>query len=340
MTGNLSLSDLPITDLDLYRQGFVSIYIALTHWCNLRCPHCYDEFQARSGMKTEHAQRIVEQVATLNLPKYFFDLSGGEIMGMPNWAELLETFLQTGKDVAVNTNGTLINAHTILELDRLNAMYPDTLFLSVSLDSHIPEVNAYSRPGAASNNVFEAMRLLKSHNIRFRAAVTLTGKNVETIEDTVRFIVTQYTHEFIIGVLRPVFMMTQENQGIVISLEQVQAAMARILDLKDELGDFQMYHCLDKNGATFCEAGRDRININPNGTITPCYALQTPNWVMGNVYKEPLIDIVRRMHAIHHRRDNRYLLCENQTGFWGEPEYRLGLKSPDGEGLVLLDTIG
>ena len=329
-------NELPITDLDLYRQGYVSIYIALTHWCNLHCPHCYDEFIPKSGMSTEQAMQIIQQVESLGLPKYFYDLSGGEIMGLPNWYELLEAFLSTGQEVAVNTNGTLISHKTIGKLVDLNTRFPNTLFLSVSLDSHDPEINAYSRPGSASNNVFDAMRLLKENGIRFRAAITLTGKNVDDIENTVRFIVTQYTNEFIVGVLRPVFKMSEANQGIVISLQRVQDAMDRILDLKKELGDFQMYHCLDQQGQTFCEAGRDRINVNPNGNITACYALQTPDQVIGNVYQESLVDIVRRMHAIHTNRDNRYLLCEHQGHVWGEPEHRLGLTNPSSRQIELV----
>lgn len=328
---------LPITELDLYRKGFVSIYITLTHWCNLQCPHCYDDFASRSGITPEQAQRIIGEVESLQLPKYFYDLSGGELMGIRYWPKLLEMFLSTGKEVAVNTNGTLINEKTVQTLKRLNDTYPNSLFLSVSLDSHDPETNIQSRPGAASNKVFQGMELLRENGIRFRAAVTLTSKNIDSIEDTVRFIVNNYTREFIIGVIRPVFEMTPENAGILVSREDALATMKRVVALKEELGDFEMYHCFNAQGETFCEAGRDRISILPDGQVTSCYTLQTENQRIGNIYEELLADIIQRMHQIHKDRDNRYLLCELQHEHWGETLHRLGQVPPVGTVIPLSD---
>jgi len=328
---------LPITELDLYRKGFVSIYITLTHWCNLQCPHCYDDFAPRSGITPDQAQRIIGEVESLQLPKYFYDLSGGELMGIRYWPKLLEMFLSTGKEVAVNTNGTLINEKTVQTLRRLNDTYPNNLFLSVSLDSHDPDTNSQSRPGPASNKVFRGMELLKENGIRFRAAVTLTSKSIDSIEDTVRFIVNNYTREFIIGVIRPVFEMTPENGGILVSREDALAVMKRIVALKQELGDFEMYHCFNAQGETFCEAGRDRISILPDGQVTSCYTLQTEDQRIGNIYEELLTDIIQRMHQIHKNRDNKYLLCELQHGRWGEPPHRLGQVPPVGTIIPLSD---
>lgn len=328
---------LPITELDLYRKGYVSIYITLTHWCNLQCPHCYDEFVPRSGMTPEQCQKIIDEVESLGLPKYFYDLSGGELMGIRHWPKLLEMFLATGKEVAVNTNGTLINEKTVQVLKRLNDQYPNGLFLSVSLDSHDPTTNAASRPGAASNKVFRGMELLKENDIRFRAAVTLTSKNIDTIEDTIRFIVNNYSREFIIGVIRPVFDQSGDNADILVSYEDALETMKRVVALKAELGDFEMYHCFNAEGETFCEAGRDRISILPDGNITSCYTLQTEDQHVGNINEEPLLDIVRRMHEIHKDRDNRVLLCEVQHGAWGKPKHYLGQEPQPGTIIPLSD---
>lgn len=321
------MSDLQIeiSELDKYRQqGALSVYIAMTHWCNLKCPHCYDEFIPKSHMGLNRTRRIIEQVESLNIPNAFYDLSGGELMGIPVWDQMLEQFLATGRDVQVNTNGTLIDETAAKRLQVLTETYPDKLFLSVSLDSHDPELNIQSRPGSKSNAVFEGMRLLKDHDVRFRAAITLTGLNVETIEDTVRFIVDNYTREFIVGVIRPVYKQTPDNASTVVPLDVVQQTIAGILALKSEIGPFEMYHCLDANGQVFCEAGRDRVNINPNGDVTSCYALQTPDHIVGNIFREPLGEIMTRMRFEHDSRDNKVLLCEHQDDHWGEPPHRLG----------------
>ena len=324
---------LPVTQKDLYRhEGFVSIYVCMTHRCNLSCEHCYNQIArrdhlVRAAITTQKARRIVKEVNGCGFAHPFYDLSGGELMLLPDWRESTEVFLGTGRQVSVNTNGTLINSEVAMLLAALGQSYPDQLFLSVSLDSHDPEINIRSRPGAASNNVYTAMELLKKHGVRFRAAVTLTSINRPTIVETVRFIVKNYTREFIIGVLRPVFPMTSDGLTKLVPLIEVQKAKAEILKLQDEFGPLTMYHTLDANGQAFCRAGLDRLNIEPNGDVTACYTLQGQDNVVGNVFNKPMPQIVQRLHRAHSARDTRYLLCEHQGKKWGEvPEgLRFGL---------------
>jgi MoaA/NifB/PqqE/SkfB family radical SAM enzyme len=320
--------ELPITELDLFRQGNVSIHIMGTEWCNLKCPHCYAPYAPDRGMTANQIDHVVNEVEATGLEKYWYDLSGGEIMGNREWPQIFDRLLSTGKDVSVNTNGTLVTDENVGILKDLDTRYPDKLFLSVSLDSEDPETNEKTRPGAASKNVYHGMELLKKNDIRFRAALTLTGRNIDSIEDTVRFVVNNYTREFIIGIIRPVFPMTAENQDIVVPLNKAREVMKRVSGMKEELGDFDFYHCFDGNGDTFCEAGRDRIAIKANGDITACYALQTDRDTIGNIFEEPLTGILRKMDAIHKGRDSTVLLCEMQDDIWGTPPHRLGKMPP------------
>ena len=323
--------EMPITEKDLYRhEGFVSIYVCMTHMCNLACRHCYNQIARRDHLTCAkitavQSRHIVDEVNGCDFVHPFYDLSGGELMLLSDWHESLEVFLGTGREVSVNTNGTLIDEGVVKRLVALDRGYPNQLFLSVSLDSHDPEINLRSRSGATSNNVFAAMELLRKHGLHFRAAITLTSVNRPTIVETVRFIVKNYTREFIVGVLRPVFPMTGENLALLVPLPDVQGAKAKILELQDELGPLTMYHTLDSSGRAFCRAGLDRLNIEPNGDVTACYTLQGPDNVVGNIFREPLRGIVQRLHATHSGRDIRYLLCEHQGKYWGEVPANLKL---------------
>ncbi|MEI6887118.1 MAG: radical SAM protein [bacterium] len=315
---------MPIPENDLFRNGYVSFHIMATEWCNLLCGYCYAPHSSKAGISTEQMQTMVGKIEELKLEKYWYDLSGGEIMGHKNWPKLLEIPLSTGQEVSVNTNGTLLNDGNIGILKALNQKYPEKLFLSVSLDSHDPVINKRLRPGEASNNVFHAMELLKENNIRFRVAITLSSVNRETIFNEVRYIVTHYSNELIIGVIRPVFPMTDANKDLLIPLSDIQRIMVDVLSLKGELGDFKVYHCLDEKGNTFCEAGRDRVTIKVNGDVTACYTLQSEKDVIGNIYRDTMSEIARRLHSVHANRDKSVLLCEHQGNIWGEPTYRLG----------------
>jgi MoaA/NifB/PqqE/SkfB family radical SAM enzyme len=270
--------------------------------------------------QTEH---LIEQVEGLGLPKYFYDLSGGELMTIPWWQKLAEAYLQTGKEVSINTNGTLIDAQVIAIFKKWNIVYPNQLFLSISLDSHDAGVNAISRPGDKTNQAICSMRALTAQGIRYRVAVTLTSRNIDSIEDTIRYIVGNLSREFIIGVLRPTFDQAK-NGNLLVSYEDTLGVMKKVLALKEELGEFEMYHCFNEKCETFCAAGRDRICILPNGDVTSCYALQTNDQIVGNLFKEPLRSIFSKLQKLHINRDSSVLLCEHQHAHYGVPRYYLG----------------
>jgi organic radical activating enzyme len=144
--------ELPITELDLFRQGNVSIHIMGTEWCNLKCPHCYAPYAPDRGMTANQIDHVVNEVEATGLEKYWYDLSGGEIMGNREWPQIFDRLLSTGKDVSVNTNGTLVTDENVGILKDLDTRYPDKLFLSVSLDSEDPETNEKTRPEFAERD--------------------------------------------------------------------------------------------------------------------------------------------------------------------------------------------
>ena len=212
------------------------------------------------------------------------------------------------------------NIGKIVELDK---KYPDKLFLSVSLDSSKPDLNKRIRPGAESNNALDSLKLLTENHIRYRVAITLSSMNRNDILNTVEDVVTKYSKEVIIGILRPTF--DQEKYGylMVPKMEAIQI-LREVEKLKARIGDFEFYHCLNENWDTFCEAGCDRICILPNGGVTACYTLQQDSDIIGNIYEESLISILHRMHEQNIGRDKSCLLCEHREACYGKPIYYLG----------------
>lgn len=310
----------------MYRHaGYISLHVLATRWCNLTCPGCYDQF-AQLWLSLDQARLLVQRVLDSSLKKYFFDLSGGEVFGHRQWPEFIEIFLGTGAQVQINSNGTLIDQNAAKILKELDTRYPDQLFLSISLDSSNLEINRQIRPGSASDKVIDGMKNLKAVDVRFRGAITLMSINRPTILDTVRFIVNNYTREFILGVLRPVFTMNEAGKGILVKREDILETIAAILALKEEIGPFDMYHTFDAEGKAFCKAGLDRVNFMPDGRVTSCYALNQPEHTVGNIFETQLDDIMAILQEQNGRRDLGCLLCEHQGHRWGKvPEdFKLG----------------
>ena len=324
MRNSTNEKSLPISKLDLYWKDYVAVHIMATEWCNLDCHYCYAPHQFPGGMTPSQINRIIEEVEGLGLEKHWYEISGGEIMGLKYWPELVDQLLSTGCDLCLNTNGTLIDKNSIKSIESLNRRFPGHLSLSVSLDSYAPHINESIRVGKESNRVYKGLALLKDYDIRFRISLTLTSRNMSTIEETIRLVAQKYTREISISVLRPVFPITAENMDIFPTISEVMNMMQRIVNLKKKIGDYDLYHSFDADGQSSCEAGRDRLVIKRNGDVTACYTLQTEEDVVGNIFCEPLADIMSRLSELHKDRDNRILLCEHQEKHWGNPPYRIG----------------
>jgi len=217
----------------------------------------------------------------------------------------MEHFLDTGRDVVLNTNGTFIDEENADELADLYRKYSDRLYLSVSLDSHDPAI--HNRIRGRYTRVIAGMRHLRDREIPFRVSITLTRHNVKTLVNTVRFVVDELTREVMVGILRPVFSMTEENKASILSLEEIQAAYLKVEALRREEG-FEFYHCLGEDGQPGCLAGFDRVAVSGNGDIYPCYALQ--HILLGNVFTDGLRDPLQAFRQSIKDKPERDLLCE------------------------------
>ena len=99
-------------------NGFFTLQWHITHRCNLRCSHCYqDDYSAFSSRKS--LETVLNQYSLL-LEEYGFkgylNITGGEPLAHPDLFWLLEEAGNRGITTAVLTNGTLIGRREAAEL--------------------------------------------------------------------------------------------------------------------------------------------------------------------------------------------------------------------------------
>lgn len=103
----------------------------ITHLCNLRCVHCYQEDYG-AHMAPDMIDRVLEKyeryLQLLELPGQI-NLTGGEPLLHPQFFELAARIRKKGHRLAVLTNGTLIDEAVARRLFELRP-----LFVQVSLD--------------------------------------------------------------------------------------------------------------------------------------------------------------------------------------------------------------
>ncbi|MEM5814625.1 MAG: radical SAM protein, partial [Candidatus Aenigmatarchaeota archaeon] len=97
----------PVSGKDLYRRKF-DMHVMITKRCNQNCVYCYYPKEPVPDMTLDMAKDIVKECRTLD-KEIFYDLSGGEPLLHKDVFEIIELCLPEGKEVLLNTNGTLID---------------------------------------------------------------------------------------------------------------------------------------------------------------------------------------------------------------------------------------
>ena len=102
-----------------YASRYERIDIGLSGVCNLSCNMCRRP-QEREFMSPQRVHRLLSEARTIGVKTISF--SGGEPFVHPRFRILLETALGHGFAVELVTNGTLVRASDILNLERLKCI--------------------------------------------------------------------------------------------------------------------------------------------------------------------------------------------------------------------------
>jgi len=109
----------------------------VTHQCNLYCGFCFDrkDVDPSKEMNFEEWKQALLSIKTL-AGDYFISFSGGEVMLMKWFPDLLQHCADNGIKGGVLTNGTAINEKTAPRL-----VAADPFELSLSIDGPTPEIH-------------------------------------------------------------------------------------------------------------------------------------------------------------------------------------------------------
>jgi radical SAM protein with 4Fe4S-binding SPASM domain len=134
----------------------------ITAACNLRCVHC-DNHAARPSPRELHLPRLLEtaeQLAALGCR--LVDITGGEPLLMPDWDRLSQHLTSRGIDVAIVTNGTLLDAEAIER-----AVAARVAAIAISLDGLRATHDATRRFARGTGSAFDAavagLELARAH---------------------------------------------------------------------------------------------------------------------------------------------------------------------------------
>jgi len=150
----------------------------ITTACNLQCRHCHANAGKRLGQEltTEEGKKLIEQIASV--PEFrMLVLTGGEPMVRPDILELAEYACALGLEIAIATNGTLIDTKMARRLKQAGVCD-----LAIGLDAATPELHDFIRnaPGTYERTM-QGIHACREAGICLQINVTVMKYNYEEI---------------------------------------------------------------------------------------------------------------------------------------------------------------
>ena len=263
----------------------------ITHRCNLRCAHCYQEDyqqQMPRPLIDEALEKYLRYLKRRGLPGQI-NLTGGEPMVHPDFWALAERVRREGLRLGVLTNGTLIGP---AEARRLRALEP--AFVQVSLDGAPAAHDAVRGPGAF-DRALAGIDCLKREGVRMLVSFTAQQGNYRDFPELSRI-----CHRHRVDKLWWDRVVTGDVERLALSTDQFRE-LCRLAAKRRRryrrLDGSSMVNCgralqflaTGRPCRYHCGAGGDLLIFLADGGIMPCRRLP---FVIGNLREGELADII------------------------------------------------
>ena len=269
-------------------NGFFTLQWHITHRCNLRCAHCYQDdytsFESREALSD-----ILDQYEAL-LNEYSFkghiNLTGGEPLSHPDLFWLLEEARKRNISTAVLTNGTLIGKCEAKKLKSLDVDY-----VQVSLDG-TKEVHDSIRGEGSFDQAVQGIRELLLQGVYTTVSFTAQRGNIGELKKLARFCDNLGVDKLWFD--RVVIPAAEDENNLSLSSDEYkklcrQAARLNKKNMVSCARALQFIPCKNKSFYS-CAAGDRLLAILADGSVMPCRRLPIN---VGNVKEKDLLSIYR-----------------------------------------------
>ncbi|MEM5871936.1 MAG: radical SAM protein [Candidatus Aenigmatarchaeota archaeon] len=155
----------------------------LTHACNLRCKHCYQDAGGflKDELTTEEAKKVIDDFYDAGVVAIAF--SGGEPLLRKDFFEIAEYAKKKGFYLALATNGTLLTRNVVKKLKKVGIEY-----VEISLDGFEKEHDGFRGIKGAWKKTCEGIKNCVAEGIDTCVATTITKHNYKNIKKFVEFL--------------------------------------------------------------------------------------------------------------------------------------------------------
>lgn len=268
----------------------------ITHTCNLRCAHCYQE-EYKSHMPEEQLFSVLDKYADF-VSKYDYigqiNLTGGEPLLHPDFFLLASDIKRRGFRLGILTNGTLIDEECAKKIKEL-----EPLFVQISLDG-TKCTHDNIRGAGAFAQALKAIRYLKKCKIRVLVSFTAQKNNYQEFAKVARI-----CRRYRVDKLwwdRVVTESEEDKEALALTTEEFQWLVQKSgkLSPKYRRRDgssmvttqraLQFLGCKGDHCGYHCSAGKNLLAVLADGTVMACRRLP---FIVGNILNADFETIIR-----------------------------------------------
>ena len=277
------------TKNDIFETELELVQIEVTGCCNMKCKHCRAAEQPKKIMNMEQISKIFDFISKVKADNFKLNLSGGEPFMHPKLIDIVELAKSKGLDeIVITTNASLVTDEM---LEKLNNAGLKFLCLQVSIDSMNEKDHDVFRnyPGAYKKCDELLEKIKKYKNINSSIRMTLTKDTIDQVDDMIDYALLKNCKILGLGSVIPFGNAKDGNLSfkgdakkklmeLVIEKRNKYAGEIDIVS-EDPLKFLKLYedNKLDigydiTDPCIFggCTAGISSLNINSDGTVTPC----------------------------------------------------------------------
>jgi MoaA/NifB/PqqE/SkfB family radical SAM enzyme len=227
-------------------------------------------------------------------------LNGGEPLLHPHIKEILLDLTERRFRKIIITNGTLFN-------EKITSLLKDSGTIpTISLDDSSEERHDSFRGSVGSFRcIMDGFKLLSKKGIQYGINSCLNRDNLKRVRELIELACRYNASRINFLSLRPAGRMREHLDGIPSYKEYEEAALRLMIErqrFKDKIDvTFDaLLHCYTLkesqqekcHGYVCCQAGINCFSIDCTGYVFPCnIVLHDPNWVIGNIKEEKLLDL-------------------------------------------------
>ncbi len=292
----------------MYKPKICSI--ELLRQCCLRCRMCYIWKIEKTDQQLDISllTGLADQLETILTGEKEVAFSGGETLLHPDIVDIVRIYSQRGFKVGLVSNGMPLTEEMAAQLVEAGLQH-----IQLSLDSVYSDTHNFLR---GAKTAYESVLRAADHMSRYKdkiligAQTVISGKNIDEIIDTIRFVKKdeRFAHISFMAVTAPFFApvennwMSSEEFSFLWprDMQKVDTVIDEILALKKEgypianpASHFELFRAyfhdpLKRKEEIACLLGDYLVGINPAGDVRIC-CLMPP---IGNIREKPLADIL------------------------------------------------